>query len=142
VSSGILYLGSSFSCAIFTGQTMIISIIGLAFGAFLGYLLTDFMTFLAPVRQALRGAIDSGRQMLVGITGSMNQGPLIQIGIMILLVLLVLWLIGFSTAVILGFILGVVYNDKVEAIPFVSGIADSIKSKLLATNKNSDGKSE
>ena len=121
---------------------MIISIIGLAFGAFLGYLLTDFMTFLAPVRQALRGAIDSGRQMLVGITGSMNQGPLIQIGIMILLVLLVLWLIGFSPAVIFGFILGVVYNDKVESLPFVSGLADSIKSKMLSGGKGTDNKSE
>ena len=121
---------------------MITSIIGLAFGAFLGYLFTDFMTFLAPVRQAVRGLIDNARQMLVSLTGSMSQGPLIQIGILILLVLLVLWLIGFSTSVILGFILGVVYNDKVEAIPFVSGLADSIKSKLLAGTKNNDGKGE
>ena len=121
---------------------MIISIIGLALGAFLGYLLTDFMTFLAPLRQVLRGLVDNGRQMLGNITGSMNQGPLIQIGVVILLVLLVLWLIGFSTAVILGFILGAVYNDKVESLPFVSGVAESIKSKLLGSGRNSDNKSE
>lgn len=117
---------------------MIISIIGLALGAFLGYLLTDFMTFLAPLRQALRGLVDSGRKMLGNITGSMNQGPLIQIGVVVVLILLVLWLIGFGTAVILGFILGAVYNDKVETLPFVAGFASSIKSKLLSSTQKND----
>lgn len=109
---------------------MIIKIIGLLLGAFVGYLFTDFMTFLNPARQTVRGLLDSGRQSLQALGDSLNKGPLVGIGIIVVLLLLILMLIGFTTALILGFVLGVVYNDKVESIPFVAGLADTVKSKL------------
>jgi len=52
------------------------------------------------------------------------------IGVIALLVLLILWLISFGTAFVLGFIFGTVYNDTVESLPFVSGLAKNIKDRL------------
>lgn len=108
------------------------TIIGILIGTFVGYLVSEYLDALAPLRQAARGGIENGRAMIGNLTSSMNQGPLISIGIIVLIVLLVLWLISFSTAVVLGIILGFIYADEVGGLPFVSSTGNLIKQKIKA----------
>lgn len=108
--------------------------IGLALGAFAGYLATGFFSGLQPMQdtgqQMLRKATDTIGGLISNLTKSSGYGPMINIAIVILLVLLLLWLIGFSTALIIGFVGGVIYADDVAKLPFVASIADTIRSKL------------
>jgi len=108
------------------------TIIGILIGTFVGYLISEYLGFLAPMRQAARGGIEKGRAMLGDLTNSFGQGPLISIAIVVLVVLLLLWLIDFSTALILGVILGLIYADEVGGLPFISSIGDKIKQKIQA----------
>ncbi len=111
------------------------TIIGILIGTFVGYLISEYLDFLAPMRQAARGGIEAGRNMLGNLTSSFGQGPLISIGIVVLVVLLLLWLIDFSTALLLGVILGLIYADEVGGLPFVSSTGDLIKQKIKGLKK-------
>ena len=111
------------------------TIIGLLLGAFIGYLISEYLEFLGPFRQAARGGIDAGLAALGKLTDSFGQGALVSIGIVVLLALLILWLVGFSTAVILGIILGLIYADEVGGLPFVSSAGGMIKQKIKGLKK-------
>ena len=115
------------------------TIIGLLIGAFVGYFASGFLDGLQPLRDSARQGVGKGIDFVSGfltnLTKSSGQGPLINIGIGILVVLLLLWLIGFSTALLIGFIGGIIYSDEVGKLPFVSGFADSIRAKLTSHNK-------
>ncbi|MEM7259488.1 MAG: hypothetical protein AAF404_19095 [Pseudomonadota bacterium] len=108
--------------------------IGLALGAFLGYLATSFFSGLQPMQDTGRDMVRKGTDAVGGLisnlTKSTGYGPMINIAIVVLLVLLLLWLISFSTALVIGFIGGVIYADDVGKLPFVSGVAQTIKGKL------------
>lgn len=110
------------------------TLIGLALGAFLGYLATSFFSGLQPLQesgqQMLRKGTDAAGSLLSNLTKSTGYGPIINIAVVVLLVLLLIWLIGFSTALVIGFIGGIIYADSVAKIPFVSGLADTIREKL------------
>ena len=110
-------------------------IIGNLIGTFVGYLISEYLDFLAPMRQAARGGIESGRTLLGNLTSSFGQGPLISIGLVVLVALLLLWLIDFSTALLLGVILGLIYADEVGGLPFVSSTGDLIKQKIKGLKK-------
>ncbi len=110
-------------------------LIGLAIGAFVGFVAADFLAVLDPLRQTIRQAIATGIEKgmtLIGSHGSNN--PLVSIGILLVVVIIAFWLLGFSSAMLLGVVLGVVYKEEIARLPFVSGFADSvmttIKSKL------------
>jgi uncharacterized membrane protein len=120
------------------------TLIGLALGAFLGYLATGFFSGLQPMqdtgRQMVRKGTDAVGTLISNLTKSTGYGPMINIAIVVLLVLLLLWLIGFSTALIIGVVGGVIYADDVGKLPFVASIADTIKGKL--SNSSSKNVSE
>ena len=101
------------------------TIIGLLVGAFVGYFASGFLDGLQPLRDSARQGVGKGFDFVSGfltnLTKSSGQGPLINIGIVIVGVLLLLWLIGFSTALLIGFIGGIIYSDEVGKLPFVSG---------------------
>lgn len=111
------------------------TIIGILIGTFIGYLVSEYLDFLEPLRQAVRSAVESGRALLGNLTSSMAQGPLVSIGIVVLVVLLILWLISFSTAVVLGILLGLIYSEQVGGLPFVSTAGDLIKQKIKGLKK-------
>lgn len=111
------------------------TIVGILIGTFVGYLVSEYLDFLAPLRQAARGGIETGRTMLGNLTSSFGQGPLISIGIVVLIVLLILWIIDFSTALLLGVIVGLIYADEVGGLPFVSSTGDLIKQKIKGLKK-------
>jgi ABC-type antimicrobial peptide transport system permease subunit len=111
------------------------TIIGILIGTFVGYLISEYLDVLAPLRQAARGGIQTGRTMLDNLTSSFGQGPLISIGIVVLVVLLLLWIIDFSTALVLGLILGLIYADEVGGLPFVASTGDLIKQKIKGLKK-------
>lgn len=111
------------------------TIIGILIGTFVGYLISEYLDFLAPMRQAARTGIESGRTMLANLTTSFGQGPLISIAIVVVVALLLLWLIDFSTALVLGVVLGLIYADEVGGLPFVSSTGDLIKQKIKAFKK-------
>ena len=114
------------------------TLIGLALGAFLGYLATSFFSGLQPLQesgqQMVRKATDAIGGLIANLTKSTGYGPLINIAIVVLVVLLLIWLIGFTTALVIGFIGGIIYADSVGKLPFVSGIADTVKEKLSGNN--------
>ena len=112
------------------------TIIGILIGIFIGYLISEYLEFLAPMRQAARGGIEKGRDLLGNLTNSFGQGPLLSIGIVVLVVLLLLWLIDFSTALIIGVILGLIYVDEVGGLPLVSTAGDMIKEKIRGLRKS------
>lgn len=119
------------------------TIIGLICGAFLGYLASGFLDGLDPLRDSAKQGIGKGlalgSNLLSNLTKSFGQGPLINIGILIIVVLLLIWLTGFTTAMLIGFIGGVIYTDEVGKLPFVSGVASSIRQKLTGhLNSNKD----
>ena len=111
------------------------TIIGILLGTFIGYLIAEYLDFLAPFRQAARGGIDAGIAALGKLTESFGQGALVSIGIVVLIALLILWLVGFSTALILGIILVIIYADEVGGIPFISTAGGMIKQKIKGLKK-------
>lgn len=115
------------------------TLIGLLLGAFAGFFASGFLDGLQPLRdsakQGIGKVLDLGGGLLSNLTKSFGQGPLINIGILILAVLLLIWLMGFSTALVLGFIGGIIYTEEVGRLPFVSGIATTIREKLTSHNK-------
>lgn len=115
------------------------TIIGLLLGAFVGYFASGFLDGLQPLRdsvkQGMGKAFDLAGGLLSNITKGFGQGPLINIGILIVVALLLLWIVGFSTALLIGFIGGIIYSDEVGKLPFVSGVADTIRQKLTGHNK-------
>ena len=117
------------------------TLIGLVLGAFLGYLASGFIGGLQPLRetgqQLIRKGTDAIGSMIAGLTKSSGYGPMINIGIVVLLVIFLLWFISFSTALLLGIIAGVIYTEDIGRLPFVSGIADTIKSKIAGLSKPS-----
>ena len=118
------------------------TLIGLVAGAFAGYLVTHFVGGLQPlqetVRQLVRKGTDALGSLIAGLTKSSGYGPMINVAIVVLLILLVLWLMSFSTALVLGFIGGLVYADDVARLPFVAGVADSIKSKISSRSNSAE----
>ncbi len=118
------------------------TLIGLALGAFLGFMAAGFLGGLQPLRdsvqQLIRKGTDTVGSIISGLTKSSGYGPMINIAIVVLLVIFLLWIIGFSTALVLGFIGGIVYTDEIGRLPFVSGLADTIKSKASGLNKPSE----
>jgi len=116
-------------------------LIGLAIGAFLGYLVADFLVALDPLREKIRQVVGQGvgivREKATQLTGSVSN-PLIPIGVVLVLIILVFWLLGFSSAMLLGLVLGVVYKEEIGRLPFISGVADTIKQKI--SNKMSGPK--
>lgn len=115
------------------------TIIGLLLGAFVGYFASGFLDGLQPLRdsakQGIGKAFDLAGGLLSNLTKSFGQGPLINIGILILVGLLIIWLIGFSTALLIGFIGGIIYSEEVGGLPFVSGVATTIREKMTGHNK-------
>ena len=106
-------------------------LIGLAIGGFIGLLVADFLAVLEPLRQTIRQAVAAGRDKILKLLGThTNNNPLVSIGILLVVVVIVFWLLGFSSAMLLGLVLGVVYKEEVGGLPFVGGIADNIRSKL------------
>ncbi len=110
-------------------------LIGLAIGGFLGFMVADFLAPLDPVRQTIRQALAVGREKLLQLVGSHgSNNPLVSIGILVVVVVIAFWILGFSSAMLLGLVLGVVYKEEIGNLPFVSGLADTvtatIKSKL------------
>ena len=118
------------------------TLIGLALGAFLGFMAAGFLAGLQPLRdsaqQLVGKGIDTVGSMIAGLTKSSGYGPMINIGIVVLLVIILLWLVSFSTALLLGFIGGLIYTDEIGRLPFVSGFAETIKSKISGLNKPSE----
>ena len=117
---------------------MFFTIIALLVGAFVGYVLHGSFPALRNVGQAVRGGLDNGRQVISSMTASMAQGQMISLGIIILIAILVLWIAGFFLTLIIGFLLGLAYHEKFGQIPFVSGLADSVK-QLISSNTNKPG---
>ena len=117
------------------------TLIGLALGAFLGFLAAGFIGGLQPLRdtgqQLIRKGTDAVGSLIAGLTKSSGYGPMINIAIVVLLVIFLLWFISFSTALLLGVIGGLIYTDEIGHLPFVSGIADTVKSKISALSKPS-----
>lgn len=115
------------------------TLIGLALGAFAGYLAAGFFDGLQPLQdtgqQMVRKGTDAIGGIISGFTKSSGYGPMINVAIVILLILLLIWIIGFTTALVIGFIGGVIYADDVGKLPFVSSLADMIKTKLSNTKK-------
>lgn len=106
-------------------------LIGLAIGGFLGFLASDFLKALDPVRATIRQAIATGRDKVLQLVGThTNNNPLVSIGILVLAVIILIWLLGFSSAMLLGLVLGVVYQEEIGGLPFVSGLADTVRSKI------------
>ncbi len=105
-------------------------LIGLAIGAFLGVLAADYLAALDPLKATIRQGISTAREKGLQLIGAKVENPLISIGILLLMVLIVWWILSFSTAVILGLVLGVVYQKEIEQLPFVSGFVDNIRSKI------------
>lgn len=110
------------------------TLIGLVVGAFLGYLASGYLETLQPLRQSVREGIDrgvdAGRALLSNATSSFGQSALINIGVVILVVLLLLWLISFSTAMVIGFLAGIIYAEEVGGLPFVAQFAQTIRHKI------------
>jgi len=108
-------------------------LIGLAIGGFLGYLIADFLVAFDPLREKIRQVVGQGvgilREKATQLTGSVNN-PLIPIGVILVLIILLFWLMGFSSAMLLGLALGVVYKEEIGRLPLVSGVADTIKHKI------------
>ena len=107
-------------------------LIGLAIGGFLGFLVADFLAVLDPVRQTVRQALSAGISKSMQLISAQNSNPLIPIGIVLVIVVIAFWILGFSSAIIVGLVLGVVYKEEIGRLPFVSGIADTIKNKISA----------
>ena len=107
-------------------------LIGLAIGGFLGFLVADFLAVLDPLRQTVRQAFSAGCSKAMQLISSQNSNPLISVGIVLIVVVIAFWLLGFSSAMIVGLVLGVVYKEEIGRLPFVSGIADTIKNKISA----------
>lgn len=105
-------------------------LIGLAFGAFCGFLVADFLQVLDPLRNTIRQLIGSAREKVMQLAGSYSSNPLIPIGVALILIVLLFWLVGFSSAMLIGVVLGVVYKEEIGRLPFISGIAESIKQKI------------
>lgn len=117
------------------------TLIGLALGAFLGFLAAGFLGDLQPVRETgqlmVNKAIDTIGNIISSLTKNSPYGPMINIGVVVLLVILALWLLGFTTALVLGFIAGLIYTDEIGRLPFVAGLADTVRSKITSHNKRS-----
>ncbi|OED36320.1 hypothetical protein AB833_27220 [Chromatiales bacterium (ex Bugula neritina AB1)] len=115
------------------------TLIGLLIGAFAGYLASGYLDGMQPVRQSVRTAIDAGISMgsslLANATRSFGLGPVVNIGIAIVMVLLILWLMGFGTALLLGIIGGLIYCDEIGQLPFVPGVAAAIRQKINNARK-------
>ena len=106
-------------------------LIGLAIGGFIGYLVSDFLEMLDPLRQTIRQAIATGRDKVLQLLGTKtNNNPLVTIGILLVVVVIAFWLLRFSSAMLVGLVLGVVYKEEVGSLPFVGGIAENIRSKI------------
>ncbi len=106
-------------------------LIGLAIGGFLGFLASDFLAALDSVRHTVRQAISAGREKGLQLIGNhAGNNPFVLIGILVVAVILVIWLLEFSSAMLLGLVLGVVYKEEVGSLPFVSGFANTIKQKI------------
>jgi len=108
-------------------------LVGLAIGAFLGYLVADFLVALDPLREKIRQGVGQvigiAREKLSQIMGN-NSSPLVPIGILLIVVILAFWLLGFSSAMLLGLVLGVVYKEEIGRLPLVSGVADTVKQTI------------
>ena len=106
-------------------------LIGLAIGGFIGYMVADFLAMLDPLRQTIWQAVTAGRDKILQLLGThTNNNPLVSIGILLVVVVIVFWLLGFSSAMLLGLVLGVVYKEEVGSLPFVGGIAENIRAKI------------
>ena len=106
-------------------------LIGLAIGGFIGYLVADFLEMLDPLRHTIRQTLAAGREKVLQLLGTQtNNNPLVTIGILLVVVVIAFWLLGFSSAMLLGLVLGVVYKEEVGSLPFVGGIAENIRSKI------------
>jgi len=76
-------------------------LIGLAIGGFIGYLVSDFLAMLDPLRQTIRQAVTTGRDKILQLLGThTNNNPLVSIGILLVVVVIVFWLLGFSSAML------------------------------------------
>ena len=105
-------------------------LIGLAVGAFIGFLVAGFLQPLDALRNNIRQLLSSAREKVLQMAGPYSDNPLIALGAIVVLVVLVFWLLSFSSAMLLGIVLGVVYKEEVGQLPFVSGIAEKIKQKI------------
>ena len=116
------------------------TLIGFVIGAFAGYLASGYLDGLQQLRQSVRQAIDSGvaavGNLLSNATRSFGFGPFVNIGIAIVVVLLILWLMSFGTALLLGIFAGLIYSDEIERLPFVSGVATTIRQKIDGARKS------
>lgn len=106
-------------------------LVGLAIGAFIGFIVADFFAPLDAVRQTIRQTLAVGREKIMQLVSSHgSNNPLISIGILIVVVVFVFWLLGFSSAMLLGLILGIVYKEDIGKLPFVSGLADTVTTTI------------
>ena len=81
-------------------------LIGLAIGGFLGFLAADFLAVLDPLRQTVRQALSAGISKAMQLISAQNSNPLIPIGIVLVIVVIAFWILGFSSAFIVGLVLG------------------------------------
>ena len=106
-------------------------LIGLAIGGLIGVVVADFLSMFEPLRQTIRQTIAAGRDKVLQLAGThTNNNPLVSIGILLVVVVIVFWLLGFSSAMLLGLVLGVVYKEEVGRLPFVGGVAENIRKKI------------
>ena len=80
-------------------------LIGLAIGGFLGFLAADFLAVLDPLRQTVRQALSAGISKAMQLISAQNSNPLIPIGIVLVIVVIAFWILGFSSAFIVGLVL-------------------------------------
>jgi len=111
------------------------TLIGLIIGGFIGVVASGYLGegvngLSLTVRQTIDSGIRTGGTLLDNITRSMPYGSLINIGVVVVVFLLLIWMMSFTTALILGVLAGIVYKDQVGSLPFVSGLADTVRQKI------------
>jgi len=113
-------------------------IIGLALGGFLGIIAASFLQPIEPFRLKAREGLSglwktvstNGWSTLKGLFGKYAENPLVPIGLAVLALVIVLWMLSFSSALLLGVALGVIFKEEVGRLPFVGGLAETVKDKI------------
>jgi len=111
-------------------------IIGLAIGGFIGIIAASFLEplelFRLKAREGLSGlwktVSTNGWSTIKGVFGKHADNPLVPIGLAILGLVIVLWMLSFWSALLLGGILSVIFKEEVGRLPFVG--KEKIASKI------------
>lgn len=101
-----------------------------AVGLFIGYLIADSVSGLDSIRATVRQAIAQGRAKALQLISSYNSHPLVPVGIVLVVFFLLLAFLGRPAALLFGLVLGAVYKEEIGRLPFLSGIAKHLRSKI------------